>query len=240
MKNAFSAMLVSVFVVACGSSSSGGGNSITSGDACDDDLASLAAMTDTIFGDSTACGISCIAAEDRAACSGECVVEETSISEPCGVCFGNLIDCILDECIAMCIDQASEECTTCIAESTCDPAFVACTGFSSNVNAGACGADLSILTSMLDTITETTGSCGVDCALNEDISMCGGDCVVEATGISAECGVCFGDLIECSVTMCAADCAGDPGSEDCGSCLETMGCNAGYTACAGFPPSAGS
>lgn len=240
MKSAFSVILVSLLGLGCGGSSGGGGNSITSGDACDDDLVPLAEMTDTIFDDSTTCGIQCIADEDPAACSGECVVEETGISESCGVCFGNLIDCILDECISMCLDPNSAECTTCIGDSGCDPAFVACTGFSSNVSVGACGDDLGILTSMLETITETTGTCGTDCALNDDISMCGGDCVVEATGISAECGVCFGDLIECSVTMCASECAGDPGSTDCSSCLEAMGCNAGYTACAGFPPSAGS
>lgn len=229
--------LASSTLIACGSSGGGKGGACeeVAGNACEDDLGILAEQIDTIVDASVACGLTCVGEDDPSQCSADCIAEEAGISECCGGCFGDLIACTLADCIGSCVDASSPECTSCIEDAGCNSGFEDCAGFSANIGDGACTADLTTLLDLVDTIVETTSTCGVGCAGDEDVSACTSACVVEETGISTGCGMCFGDLSECTLGMCLEDCI-NVESEDCAACQEAMGCNSGFEECAGFSP----
>ena len=78
------------------------------------------------------CGIDNIG---DAAAAQKCIQDETGITDGCAACFGGIIGCIIEKCIAQCgpppigAGPDSPECGECRAEN-CDPAFEECSGVS--------------------------------------------------------------------------------------------------------------
>jgi len=81
--------------------------------------------------------------------------------------------------------------------------------------------------------TATTAQCGKKCALNPSIGSCVTSCVISATGVSEECGDCFGADAECTKKHCALKCL-DPTSSHCVAC-STQYCGAAMKDCSGLP-----
>ena len=74
------------------------------------------------------CGIGCLADADPRTCSIDCIVADTGISEDCAGCYGDIVACSIEFCLAACAtDPTGEECGTCQAEN-CVPAFETCSG----------------------------------------------------------------------------------------------------------------
>ncbi len=58
-----------------------------------------------------------------------CLVTETGVSEACAGCYGDVTQCVFDNCLSACVppNQDSEPCLACRADN-CDEAQDTCTG----------------------------------------------------------------------------------------------------------------
>jgi hypothetical protein len=91
------------------------------------DLATLASVDAAASAGS--CGLGCLADEDPRACSIACIVDDTGLSNECAGCFGDIVACSIEFCLAPCAsDPAGDACAACQVESGCVDAFDACTG----------------------------------------------------------------------------------------------------------------
>ncbi len=70
---------------------------------------------------------------------------------------------------------------------------------------------------------------GQGCGVDED---CNTACVHDNTGISTGCSRCFAELVTCFIGSCAAECAQQPPTEACNTCVADA-CLPAYTACFG-------
>ena len=70
------------------------------------------------------CALDCLGDE---ACSTECVIKASGVSEPCGSCFGDTIGCTLKNCMFNCLEPESENCMTC-QKTHCTDSFEECAG----------------------------------------------------------------------------------------------------------------
>ncbi len=100
---------------------------------------------------------------------------------------------------------------------------------------GACQneADQAIISEV--DVTAEASSCGLGC-LGQG-PECGANCVVEKTGLTADCAGCYGESINCAIENCVAACAADPAAEACVECREENGCTPGFYECSGEKPS---
>lgn len=89
-----------------------------------EDLATLAASRDLEDAIGT-CARSCIRGGE--ACATPCIEEETGLSTECSTCFGQIIECTINNCALQCISPSNPACTRCQADN-CQPAFVECSG----------------------------------------------------------------------------------------------------------------
>jgi len=70
------------------------------------------------------CALNCIGEE---ACSTNCMIEATGLSEPCSACFAGTISCTMKNCVFQCLNAESTQCKDC-QESNCFEDFEACAG----------------------------------------------------------------------------------------------------------------
>jgi hypothetical protein len=86
------------------------------------------AMDQSIVQVAAACAPSCAFGADRPGCFAMCVETGTdnAVSSSCATCWGLAFDCMLQNCLAVCMRGASPACTAC----TCgdNPASVSCWG----------------------------------------------------------------------------------------------------------------
>jgi|GEM_PF-2235682 len=98
---------------------------------------------------------------------------------------------------------------------------------------GACtnDADTAIIMASSD-IGSTMSGCAFECfSGGED---CVDTCIINATGLSESCTVCFADMVDCTMSNCALNCL-DPEGAACTQCQETH-CIPPFTECAGMSP----
>jgi len=73
--------------------------------------------------------------------------------------------------------------------------------------------------------------CALDCIGEE---ACATNCMIEATGISEACSICFAGTISCTVMNCALQCL-NAESDKCANCQESN-CFEDFESCAGLEP----
>jgi len=93
-------------------------------DADQDTLADVAGTIESAVGN---CAFQCIADPAPGTCAGACVATATGLSAACANCFGGAVACTIANCIAQCIDAASQACADCRA-ANCNEDFRACAG----------------------------------------------------------------------------------------------------------------
>jgi len=73
------------------------------------------------------------------------------------------------------------------------------------------------------------------CALSclGDAPSCTTDCAQDALGLTAGCASCVGDVMGCTISNCVAQCAVDPASAACLSCI-AANCGETFTECSGL------
>ncbi len=60
-------------------------------------------------------------------------------------------------------------------------------------------------------------------------------CIIDKTGLSSGCGLCWGDLMDCTFKNCLSQCAFNPDSKGCTECLENN-CYPTFKSCSGLNP----
>lgn len=100
------------------------------------------------------------------------------------------------------------------------------------VSLGDCdnGPDLDALDAAQDSMSDTMGSCAIECLLTG--GSCAAECSATKLGISAACGACFGEMILCTTSSCALVCL-DATSEACTTC-QVNSCFPEFETCAGI------
>ena len=73
------------------------------------------------------CAFQCIADPAPGTCAGACVSTTIGLSAGCAGCFGGAVTCMIANCIAQCIDAASQACSDCRA-THCNEDFRTCAG----------------------------------------------------------------------------------------------------------------
>lgn len=142
------------------------------------------------------------------------------------------------------VDQGSDDpgCTPDCKDKTCGDN--GCGG-----NCGTCGDGLSCMngkctaSSCLDPAdmaiiegSDVEGvalECGIGCLGGLDEGSCTHGCIVEQTGLSAECSGCVSDMVLCAIQNCTFACL-DPESGECATCKEENGCIDTFVACSGL------
>lgn len=75
------------------------------------------------------CGTACVADPNPAECTSICLQDATGLSEGCADCFGGIIACTIEHCLAQCMsDPGSDPCQTCLADAGCTDDFQTCSG----------------------------------------------------------------------------------------------------------------
>jgi hypothetical protein len=77
-------------------------------------------------------------------------------------------------------------------------------------------------------------SCAMGCMSASDMIACVRPCLVDATGLSEACATCYAATVRCSFDNCLGECAMDPESAECQSCIEESGCQEEFEACSGI------
>jgi hypothetical protein len=77
-------------------------------------------------------------------------------------------------------------------------------------------------------------SCGLGCLQDDEPGECAVSCIVEETGVSAECAACYAGSVQCATENCLAECAADPASLDCNECQIDAGCRSDFNDCSGL------
>jgi hypothetical protein len=103
---------------------------------------------------------------------------------------------------------------------------------------GACtnSSDMAIIENPDIDVQGQTTTCGMGCLSDPDRRTCTVNCVVDATGLSAACADCYAGMAACAMEHCIAQCAANPDSPGCRSCLEDAGCVDDFLTCSGLPP----
>ncbi|MFT7578820.1 MAG: hypothetical protein ACI9MR_000481 [Myxococcota bacterium] len=184
--------------------------------ACDDggsgdaaDTQDTAASTDSVATDS---GV----ATDTATTSDSTVedtdvVDDTTVDDDTTASATDTAEAPADVTDDTSVDTTTEEDTTSASNGACDNAV-----------------DLNKLATATD-LPQTVQ----DCALSALTSAAAaGQCVQDAVGLSAECSVCFGDILKCAIDNCALQCIGGatPACNDC----RALSCDGPFEACAGI------
>lgn len=141
--------LVALAVAACGTPASddspdAGQQQVDAGpppeDQCqnDDDLGWLtsnvdAGMTGRELAREAAgdCGLACLSDKAPDACAVRCMTNAKGVqlSSDCARCYGDIVLCTIDKCLARCIDDPqADDCKACQDEKGCQGTFDTCTG----------------------------------------------------------------------------------------------------------------
>ena len=75
------------------------------------------------------CGRTCLGQSD---CAAKCIADQTSVSVPCAVCYGNHIGCGTQHCTEPCFFGPSPGCTACV-NANCRAPLWACVGIPTNL-----------------------------------------------------------------------------------------------------------
>lgn len=77
------------------------------------------------------CGIEC-ATSLVAGCAEQCILDRTTLTEPCAGCLGAFFDCILSTCLGPCVSGTAEDCAQCSRTrpvgNTCSDQWYGCSG----------------------------------------------------------------------------------------------------------------
>lgn len=95
---------------------------------------------------------------------------------------------------------------------------------------GACtnAADMTVL-GMID-VEMVVGDCA---EMNFGMEPGTKDCITMQTGLSEPCVTCFDNIVQCSVSMCFAECAFSPDSQACIDCRNRK-CTPAFVMCSGL------
>lgn len=96
-------------------------------------------------------------------------------------------------------------------------------------------ADLAVIEGGTVDPTGVAGDCGLNNIAVADPRTCATFCVQDGTELSSGCSSCYAATVACAITNCLAQCAADPGSEDCNTCRDENGCTSAFYACSGLP-----
>ena len=91
------------------------------------------------------------------------------------------------------------------------------------------GSDSAILETQ--DVSAAALTCALGCIGQDE--GCVEKCVWESTGLSTGCAQCVGELANCGLSNCVAQCAADPGAADCLACQQESGCFTAFEECAG-------
>jgi hypothetical protein len=64
--------------------------------------------------------------------------------------------------------------------------------------------------------------------------MCAVTCIVDDTGMSAECSTCYAALVACTIDNCLTECGAAPASDACTQCQIDSGCRSDFDDCSGL------
>ena len=118
-------------------------------------------------------------------------------------------------------------CGTCAPDEDCEG------GLCVAGKGGACLSEDDLAIVQADAFKSTMQKCGMGtCAGTPDAQKCIAQCVVEDSGLSFDCAVCFADHLVCIVGSCMPVCM-DGGSAACQECMKAK-CEPDLFACAGF------
>ena len=124
-------------------------------------------------------------------------------------------------------DGCGGECGACAGGELCTLGLCSSPGACTN------DADGGVLASI--DVAKVVEGCAKGCILDSDKAACGGDCLVEEAGLSADCAACFGGNVACAFTKCTFEC-GFGSVESCLDCQSKAGCFVEFESCAGLPP----
>lgn len=107
------------------------GTDITLTGACtsESDQAVLESDREGVSAKARECGLGCLNAEDKVACSVPCITETYAISDGCAGCYAGVIVCTVERCLTDCIaDATSQKCVDCQETQGCMDEFYTCSG----------------------------------------------------------------------------------------------------------------
>jgi len=229
------------------------------------DMTRLSTLTKTTFdAEISACAVEC-SPEAENPCVGHCMSRTYGYTEPCGMCFGELTSCVVENCVGApggsgsgsgfgvdavpgnCdVDPNGSACTNCILQK-CDVPFKACTGLpnvedveiDSELEAPMTACNAMDMT-RLSTLTKTTFDAEIsDCALECENAQnpCVGTCMSRTYGYSEPCGMCFGELTSCVVESCLGASGNCDVDPNGSACTNCIQekCDVPFKTCTGLP-----
>jgi hypothetical protein len=114
---------------AAGSATQGQPCEATGGGACRNETDCPKVKDGTANATSKSCGFKCIADASRATCVSSCFVETASMTAECSTCYGNLLDCVISNCVSVCAASSeSPDCRSCVETAGCNTKFNTCSG----------------------------------------------------------------------------------------------------------------
>ncbi len=76
---------------------------------------------------SVSCSSSCLTSPDLELCVQQCIQDNTPLSVTCSECFGQQVQCAIDNCLFTCFSEPEEVCAECV-NSNCLASFNECAG----------------------------------------------------------------------------------------------------------------
>jgi hypothetical protein len=69
----------------------------------------------------------CFTSSKRVECATDCMVDDAKISEACGECWGERINCAIQLCSVECSPPTDPDCKACTS-ANCEPTYHLCAG----------------------------------------------------------------------------------------------------------------
>jgi len=179
--------------------------------------------------------------------AGTCIAKLQGVSAECGTCLGELISCgklcTVECCSGTC--SGTGACHSCKTEK-CAPQFQACAGVAPPFAVGSAAPAPAPSKAQSAAGGACVNQAGWDKDFTDNMYKCGlrsagampvaGTCMASKQGVSAECGVCLGNLISCGKQCAMQCCAGTcPAAEACQACNNEK-CTPSFQECAGVTP----
>jgi len=200
-------------------------------DACSSDDLGRLQDPDALQSGLQGCSGSCLISFNRKKCVSQCMNKKFGVSEGCGNCFGDNVQCTLGSCLGRCLNPGSESCLLCSLDK-CGTGLQQCSGVSGCGNSKdrglLQGADLA----------QVWTDCAKNCqgkSSDSEAHDCTAQCIHSNRQTSMACGGCFGERSKCAFFgSCSGQCGnGQAESADCQSCLSSN-CDARFNQCTGL------
>jgi len=153
---------------------------------CTSDADKLLLEDDTIGDLVKACGLGCVANDDVATCSEECITTDTDLSAGCSGCFAAVLVCSFEKCADECsATLGGEDCDDCQWDAGCIASFTTCSGLTGpSVDPEAdCEAQGGTWNAEDQSCTVTSSNCVPEC---DDSQVCNNGACEPASPPSCE------------------------------------------------------